>query len=81
MNSNITLNTGLYLRTSYALEEQFRFPRTKKRRIRRKWEERQKNWRPILNKALLLPDGTFVCHPAAYESIRQSLSKTEVQQS
>lgn len=40
--------------------EQFRFPKTKKRRIRRKWEKRDCNWRlkPVDYTAYQMPDGT-----------------------
>lgn len=32
----------------FDFREQFRFPRTKKRRIRRKWAKNPANWRPQL---------------------------------
>lgn len=33
-------------RTLLVLAEQWRFPRSKKRRIRRKWANDERNWRP-----------------------------------
>jgi hypothetical protein len=38
----------------FDFREQWRFPRTKKRRIRRKWERRMENWRVKPGQAYLL---------------------------
>jgi hypothetical protein len=42
--------------------EQFRFPKSKKKRIRNKWAKRPENWRPMRT-ALLTPEALY-CHPA-----------------
>lgn len=65
---------GVSVRTSTHLREQFRFPRTKKRRIRRKWAKRSKNWRAITNRAFQMPDGSIVCHPVFAAKLRQHLA-------
>ncbi len=57
------------------LTEQFRFPRTKKRRIRKKWANRPENRRPIVDRAYQFPNGDLVCHPIFAAQLRQHLSK------
>ncbi len=48
---------------------QFRFPRTKKRRIRNKWLKREENVR-YLPTAYLAPENTLYCHPAFTQRLR-----------
>lgn len=45
--------------------EQFRFPRSKKRRIRKKWAARQQNFKQVPNTTLyyLPKQGVIYCHP------------------
>ena len=46
--------------------EQFRFPRSKKRRIRKKWAKDRRNWRKVHHSYLV--DGTrqLICSPEVY---------------
>jgi hypothetical protein len=61
MNSILTLGHLKDLRTLFPpaspleirvfnFREQWRTPRTKKRRIRNKWKKAERNWRPILGR-------------------------------
>ncbi|MFA6959935.1 MAG: hypothetical protein WC205_04190 [Opitutaceae bacterium] len=50
------------IKASEALVEQFRFPKSKKKRIRKKWAKRPGNWRPM-KKVWVLEDGTIYAHP------------------
>lgn len=48
--------------TSEHVQEQYRFPRTKKRRLRNKWLKRPENFRPARH-ALVDEEGTIYIHP------------------
>lgn len=60
--------------TSHCCREQFRFPRTKKRRIRRKWAKRPENWRPITNRVFQIRDGCILCHPSVIDRIPELMA-------
>lgn len=49
-----------------ALVEQYRFPRSKKRRIREKWAKKRGNWRPSTKVMMSTDNGvvTFYAHPS-----------------
>ena len=55
------------------LVEQFRFPRTKKRRIRNKWAKRSYNFRPARH-ALQMGADTLICHPTLAAKLRRQLA-------
>lgn len=51
---------------------QFRYPRSKKKRIRQKWAKNRANWRTVPRmEALQLPSGDFVMHPVLIAKIRE----------
>jgi hypothetical protein len=52
---------------------QFRFPRSKKKRIRAKWAKREENvrYKPT---AYLAPENTIYCHPKVARQLRSQLS-------
>lgn len=52
------------------LLEQFRIPKSKKRRIRRKWAMRPENFRPNIRSGYIF-EGAFVCHPKMAEILRK----------
>lgn len=52
-----------------AMSEQWRFPRTKKRRIRAKWEFREENRRQITNVGFRI-GGDFYCTPDVFAEIQ-----------
>jgi len=49
--------------------EQVRFPRSKKRRIRKKWKNRPENYGPSTS-LWMLKNGTIICHPIMVGKIR-----------
>ena len=54
--------------------KQVRFPRSKKRRIRKKWAKRPENWRSVpQDKAYQIGD-TLVMHPAMLERLKKQLA-------
>lgn len=59
---------------SPSMVKQWRFPRTKKRRIRKKWAAVKANWRP--DKMIYqMRNNCFVCHPQMAEKLRAQLSE------
>lgn len=64
---------GLHLCISDTVVEQFRFPRTKKRRIRNKWSKRPINFRPS-RKALQMGNSLYM-HPFFAAQLKASLSQ------
>lgn len=48
--------------------EQFRFPKSKKRRIRNKWAKRPENWRPM-RRAMIMGDMVLM-HPSLADPFR-----------
>jgi hypothetical protein len=52
--------------------EQFRFPRSGKRRIRNKWANRERNYR-YTPMAFRAPENTIYCHPSIAERLRSEL--------
>lgn len=75
--------------TEYALEKyQYRFPRSKKRRIRKKWAKRDINYksRPgayIIEKPFgflgpelkVLKQKVLICHPLVFEVLKKKIDK------
>lgn len=55
------------------LRTQFRFPRSKKKRIRNKWTKREENvrYKPT---AYLAPENTIYCHPLIATKLRAAAS-------
>jgi len=50
--------------------EQFRFPKSRRRRIRKKWKRRPENHRPSRS-ALMCGDSIIVCHPEFADALRR----------
>lgn len=67
---------GLKIVTSNYLTKrvQFRFPRSKKKRIRRKWAKQAKNWRNIDNGNAYQIGDTLIVPPSVYEKIVEKLA-------
>jgi hypothetical protein len=61
--------------TNYAIMEQFRFPSSKSRRIRKKWAKRAENFRPSRS-IYKTADGLF-CHPQTEVKIKELMSIQE----
>jgi hypothetical protein len=56
---------------------QWRFPRSKKRRIRAKWENREENWR-YEPRAFRHGENTIICHPSIAARLRASLQQLKM---
>lgn len=63
--------SGLPVYISENVVEQFRFPRTKKRRIRNKWAKRPVNFRPA-RRFYATNDAIYV-HPVMWERLRKQI--------
>lgn len=52
--------------------EQYRFPRSKKKRIRNKWAKRERNYKytPMAYRA---PENTIYCHPSIAARLRAEI--------
>lgn len=61
------------IRTTEALTEQYRFPRTKKRRIRNKWSKRPQNLRALRGGIFHEDSKTLYVHPDIKTLIEASL--------
>ena len=66
----------LRLLTDGLLNVQFRFPKSKSRRIRKKWSKRLENWRPA-GRHYYKDHGVMVCHPSMEKAIREALYKVD----
>lgn len=64
---------GFRLCISDTVVEQFRFPKTKRRRIRNKWSKRPINFRPS-RKALQVGNSLYM-HPIFAAQLKASLSQ------
>lgn len=57
--------------------EQWRRPRSRSRRIRRKWEKDQRNWRTVeAYPSGLLMGGTLVVSPAGFDRLMRAVEAT-----
>lgn len=56
------------------LIEQFRFPKSKKKRIRNKWEKRPENFRPDLKKCYVMGND-IICHPILAAKLREEMRR------
>ena len=57
---------------------QFRFPRSKKRRIRAKWAKRTSNWKTVSYSVAYCIQGIgIVCHPSVADEIRAAVANQE----
>lgn len=58
-----------------SMVEQFRFPRSKGKRIRLKWKKNPKNSRPSRHALVDQRRGNIYCHPVMCEEIRRQILK------
>jgi hypothetical protein len=71
---NASLPLSFHIVESAACVVQFRFPRTKKRRIRNKWINRPGNFRPSVNVFVSKEQNTVICHPIIARRLRAELA-------
>jgi hypothetical protein len=59
------------------LRTQIRFPRSKKKRIRRKWAKQVKNWKTetIPKPEVYMVNGTLVAHPEVLKGVCEELNR------
>jgi hypothetical protein len=61
-----------------ATRTQVRFPKSKTRRIRKKWAKREENWRLIpWTDVYRLSDGTLIAHPVTARRWRAQMQAME----
>lgn len=58
---------------SLNMVEQFRFPKSRKKRIRKKWSKRLENWRPM--RTAYVYENTVICHPKLAAALRERASQ------
>lgn len=64
------IHTDRQLIVSRYHTEQFRFPRSRRRRIRKKWAARPENFRP--RRDFLVGPGLLLCHPVMERELREA---------
>ena len=52
---------------------QFRYPRSKKKRIRKKWAKNQKNWKTIERDTCIMVGNVLHVHPSRLDAIRKAI--------
>lgn len=62
---------GLRIVESHLFVKQWRFPRSKKRRIRKKWAAVKTNWRP--DDKIYRMGNMITCHPVMAAKLRKQL--------
>ncbi len=82
--NNLTYNSFLNLaarfgepeiRATEMCVEQFRFPRSRKRRIRNKWAKRPVNWRPARRGYLDKAANVLYVHPEVLTQMKKAVDK------
>jgi hypothetical protein len=75
MNSIFPPHSGVEVYESSALVVQFRFPRTKKRRIRNKWRNNPANFKP--DPQVYQIQGKLYAHPQTARRLKETLDKNK----
>jgi len=57
--------------------KQFRFPKSKKRRIKKKWTKREVNWRNFPGKKALIFNNKMFVHPETYKKIQEAVNESD----
>jgi hypothetical protein len=56
---------------------QFKFPRSKKRRIRKKWAKRAINFKDVKRGGTVIVNGIMYCHPSIFHEIQKNIMDQE----
>ncbi len=56
---------------------QYRFPKSKRRRIRKKWQKDPKNWRTVPDDMIYLMGNRAICHPATLEKLKNETKQLD----
>ena len=59
------------------ITKQFRFPKSKRRRIRKKWQKDSKNFRTVPRTDFLILNNAIICHPLMARKLRKTLQKQQ----
>ena len=54
---------------------QFRFPRSKKRRIRKKWSKRYENYKTAPKEEVFIIGDSIICHPSMAVKIEDEMKR------
>jgi hypothetical protein len=62
------------------IRQQYRFPRSKRRRIRAKWAKSERNFRHLAdpNMYVMRDQGAVVMHPATWRKLERELSTANI---
>lgn len=66
---------GMKVYTNPFLTKQFRFPRSKGKRIRQKWAKRPENFRPSRDCLIDKQRGAIYCHPVIADELERALQR------
>jgi len=55
------------------IKYQYRFPKSKRRRIRKKWKKNQNNWRTKPDPQVYILNNKLICHPEMAEKLRKQM--------
>jgi hypothetical protein len=53
---------------------QYRFPKSKRRRVRKKWKNDPKNWRTMPDDKIYIMGNRAICHPLTLRKLNETLS-------
>ena len=76
MQNQMLQGNPVYVSSYLVVREQFRFPRTKRKRIRKKWAKRTKNFRQFPDPKMYLVKGIgYMGHPATVQKLKELTQK------
>lgn len=58
------------------IKYQYRFPKSKRRRIRKKWKKDLKNWKTKVDPQCYFLNNQIICHPEVAEKLRYAMLTT-----
>lgn len=73
------MGTNIYISDSLPggwRREQFRFPKSKRKRIRKKWAKRPENWRTVAVPVFMHIGGHIYCNRVGYDQLMRGLEMT-----
>lgn len=77
-NDPYMMSTGVRVITDPAMTEQYRFPRSKSKRIRLKWKKDKRNYRPARHAMVDNRRGVIYCHPSVAEAMRRQFQQRAI---
>ena len=80
VGQNLLLGGFRMIQSGYCTtRQQYRFPRSKRERIRRKWAQRERNFRhmPDQNMYVSRDQGAVIMHPATWRMLERELERRQ----